>query len=65
MDGALHAQMTSNDFLATLGNPTALEAEIGILYETKGLEAAFDWIEREILPQFLAQRKNRGRPGRR
>ena len=61
MDGALQAQMTSNDFLATIGNPTGLEAEIGVIYETEGLQAAFTWISHEILPAFLAQERNRAR----
>ena len=36
MDGQLHTRMTSNDFLATLGNPTRLEAEIGEVYKKDG-----------------------------
>jgi dsRNA-specific ribonuclease len=62
MDGELHTRFTSNGFLATMGNPTGLEATIGVIYESEGLEAAFAWIEREILPAFLAQvRKGSGR----
>jgi 23S rRNA maturation mini-RNase III len=61
MDGQLHTKFTSNDFLATIGNPTGLEAALGVVYETEGLEAAFAWIEREILPAFLAQQRKSGR----
>lgn len=63
MDGELHGMLTSNDFLATIGNPTAVEAAIGECYETGGLEAAFAWIEREILPRYQARLKNRLRRG--
>jgi len=38
-------QMTSNKFLSALGEPTAMEAEIGVVYERDGLEAAFGFIE--------------------
>lgn len=59
MDGELHGLLTSNGFLATIGNPTAVEASIGVLYEAEGLAAAFAWIEREILPRFQAQQRKR------
>ena len=52
-------QMTSNHFLACFGNPTAIEAKIGATYRQGGLEAAFEWIESEILPLFLKQERNR------
>ncbi len=64
MDGPLQTSMTSNDFLATIGNPTQIEASIGIVYEQKGLAAAFEWIEQEILPAFLAQERNRSQQRR-
>ena len=56
-------QMTSNQFLASLGEPTAMEAEIGVVYEEGGLQAAFDFIEQKFLPLFIKQRKKRQRPG--
>ncbi len=59
MDGKMLARMTSNQFLSTLGNPTAVEAEIGRVYQRKGLEAGFAWIEEKILPQFHKQENNR------
>ena len=51
--------MTSNRFLACFGNPTAIEAKIGATYQREGLDAAFRWIESEILPLFLKQERNR------
>lgn len=52
-------RMTSNSFLACFGNPTSVEAKIGAIYREDGLQPAFDWIEREILPLFEKQEKNR------
>ena len=57
--GDMLRRMTSNQFLAGFGNPTAVEAKIGSLYHEEGLQAAFAWIEREFLPVFLRQEKNR------
>jgi dsRNA-specific ribonuclease len=52
--------MTSNQFLACFGNPTAVEAKIGTIYREEGLQPAFDWIEVELLPLFQKQiRKKR------
>jgi 23S rRNA maturation mini-RNase III len=55
--------MTSNQFLSSLGEPTAMEAEIGWLYENNGLAAAFAHIEQKFLPVFLKQQKKRKSPG--
>ena len=52
-------RMTSNNFLACFGNPTSVEAKIGTIYRDEGLQPAFDWIEREILPLFAKQENNR------
>lgn len=57
-------RMTSNKFLAGLGQPTAMEAKIGQAYEDGGLSAAYTHIESEILPVFKKQRANRLRGGR-
>ena len=59
MDAAMFTAMTSNQFLSTIGNPTRMESRIGIRYQDAGLEAAFAFIEQELLPKFLAQEKNR------
>ncbi len=56
-------QMTSNQFLASLGEPTAMEAEIGVVYESEGLQAAFDYIETKFLPLFIKQRTKSKQPG--
>ena len=56
-------QMTSNRFLSSLGEPTAMEAEIGVVYESDGLQAAFDHIEAKLLPLFNKHRTKSKRPG--
>lgn len=58
--GETQRRMTSNQFLSCLGNPTSVEARIGRLYQEEGMEAAFAWIEAEVLPLFKKQEKNRG-----
>ncbi len=59
--GETQRRMTSNQFLACRGNPTAVEAEIGRLYRDEGMEAAFAWIEAELLPLFEKQEQRRRR----
>lgn len=59
MDQARFAAMTSNAFLNTIGNPTRVESRIGVIYQTEGLQAAFAFIENNLLPLFLKQEKNR------
>jgi dsRNA-specific ribonuclease len=61
LDGARFVRFTSNDFLRALGNPTSVEAEIGVIYQEKGLEAACAHIEEKLLPVFLQQEKVRER----
>ncbi len=51
--------MTSNQFLSALGQPTSVEAKIGILYQESGYAAANEWIEAQILPLYLKQMQNR------
>ena len=57
--GETQRRMTSNQFLACLGNPTAVEAKIGELYRDGGSEVAFAWIETELLPIFEKQERKR------
>ncbi|KAF0093734.1 MAG: hypothetical protein E1N59_2564 [Puniceicoccaceae bacterium 5H] len=62
----LYEQMTSNQFLSGLGEPTRMEAQIGQVYRAEGLQAAFAHIEQQILPLFQKQvqkgmRANRGK----
>lgn len=56
-------QMTSNKFLSALGEPTAMEAEIGRIYESDGLEAAFAHIEEKFVPLFQKQQVRPQQPG--
>ncbi|WP_269526103.1 hypothetical protein [Coraliomargarita parva] len=60
---SVFTEMTSNHFLSSLGEPTAMEAKIGVVYESEGLQAAFDYIESKFLPVFLKQRNRQRRPG--
>lgn len=64
MDGEWFTLLTSNDFLSAVGNPTAVEAAIGRRYREHGLEAAFAWLEAELVPLFRKQvaNKERSRP---
>ncbi len=59
VDGEKSARMTSNRFLFAWGDPTAVEARIGRIYEADGLQAAFDWIEAELVPRFDREERNR------
>ena len=51
--------MTSNHFLSALGEPTGVEAGIGRVYERDGLDAAFEYIETNIMPMYARQEDNR------
>ena len=57
----LFIRFTSNDFLRTMGNPTWVEAQIGVVYRERGLEAAFAHIEEKLRPVFERQEKVRER----
>ena len=59
MDGEMLSRMTCNQFLSALGNPTVVEAEIGAIYQDKGLVASFSWIEENLLPLFKQQEGDR------
>ena len=50
---ALFELFVSNQFLSTFGEPTRVEAEIGRLYQSDGLPAAFAFIETKFLKRFL------------
>ncbi len=50
IDAAQASRMTSNQFLSTFGEPTAVEARIGRIYTEQGLDAAFSWIDAQLLP---------------
>lgn len=55
MDGEWFTRLTSNDFLSAFGNPTRVEASIGKIYLEGGLEAAFGWMDAELIPLFRKQ----------
>ncbi|MBP7949596.1 MAG: hypothetical protein KA004_08060 [Verrucomicrobiales bacterium] len=61
MDQERLAAMTSNQFLSCFGNPTRIEAAIGLTFQQHGLDSAFAKIEADLLPVFGRQWKNRGR----
>jgi hypothetical protein len=50
----------SNQFLSSFGEPTRVEAEIGRLYQSHGLSAAFASIEEKLLPRFLSTARKKG-----
>ncbi|MBK1883137.1 hypothetical protein JIN85_11965 [Luteolibacter pohnpeiensis] len=55
MDGEWFTRLTSNEFLSAFGNPTRVEASIGKLYQSGGIEAAFAWMNAELVPLFRKQ----------
>ena len=59
VDGPKSTRMTSNQFLGTIGEPTKVEAEIGRIYSSQGLAAAFRLIEERLVPMFEIQESNR------
>lgn len=59
MDGEWFTRLTSNDFLSAFGNPTRVEARIGKLYQSEGLDAAFAWMNAELVPVFRKQIQNK------
>jgi len=60
MDGEWFTRLTSNDFLSAFGNPTRVEAAIGKRYLEGGLDAAFAWMNAELIPLFRKQIAKRG-----
>ena len=61
LDGEKAVRMSSNQFLATLGEPTAVEAAIGRVYGHAGLDPAFAHIKEAIMPLFEKQEQKRAR----
>lgn len=64
LDGDKFTRMTSNQFLTTFGDPSEVEAEIGRIYAVNGLQAAFTWIEENIMPKFDKHEAKRNPPPR-
>lgn len=61
VDAEMKTRFTCNQFLSCHGNPTAVEAEVGVIYQKDGLEAAFAWIRENLEPLFLKQEAKRTR----
>jgi len=59
LDGEKAVRMSSNQFLSALGEPTAVEAAIGRVYEKDGLDAAFAHIGSILMPLFAKQEEKR------
>ena len=64
MDAEMKTRFTCNQFLSCHGNPTAVEADIGVIYQREGLDAAFAWIRENLEPLFLKQEAKRKRTGK-
>ena len=58
IDSDKFVRMTSNRFLSAIGEASEVEAEIGRIYSREGLEAAFAWIEKQLVPHFARQEAN-------
>lgn len=65
VDGAKCSRLTSNQFLAMIGEPTQVEAQVGRVYDGQGLEAAFAWIEQNLIPLFERVEQRRQLAGKR
>jgi len=50
----------SNQFLSSFGEPTSIEAAIGRTYVSGGLDAAFAFIEENLLNRFIQTARKRG-----
>lgn len=61
----LFRDLTSNDFLASFGPPTEVEAELGRLYEKEGLAASRAYFEARFVPVFIKQQRNRNAAAKR
>lgn len=59
IDTQAFLNLTSNAFLSSLGRPTRVEAEIGLVYQRDGLAAAYSYIEARILPLWRAHEARR------
>lgn len=59
MDADMKSRFTCNQFLNCVGQPTKVEAQIGVIYQEQGMQAAFDWIKTTLEPLFLKQEGKR------
>jgi len=58
LDGEKYVRMTSNRFLACIGDASEVEAGIGRVFERDGLKAAYLYIEQQLIPLFERQEQN-------
>ncbi len=58
-DGDKAQSICSNQFLTAFGEPTSVEAEIGRAYGTGGIDAAFGWIEKNLMPLYERQQQKK------
>lgn len=61
LDGPKAERMTSNQFLAVIAEPSEVEAQVGRVYQSDGLQAAFHHIEQRLTPIFERQEQKRTR----
>jgi hypothetical protein len=59
VDADLKTRYTCNQFLNCFGEPTRVEAQIGVVYREQGLDAAFRWIRENLEPLFIKQEAKR------
>lgn len=52
-DGDLQTLITCNHFLSRFGNPTAVEASIGRVLESQGMEAALESVRARFFPEMI------------
>ena len=64
LDTETFLRLTANSFLQSLGRPTRVEAEFGLVYQQQGLAAAFAYIEARLLPTYQRQEARRRRQRR-
>jgi dsRNA-specific ribonuclease len=57
LDGEKCARMTSNRFLGAIGEPTEVEAQIGRLFISGGLDEAYSWIDEHLGPALERQER--------
>lgn len=58
LNGEKYVRMTSNRFLACIGDASEVEAGIGRVFERDGLKAAYLYIEQQLIPLFERQEQN-------
>lgn len=64
VDAEEKTRFTCNQFLNCFGEPTKVEAKIGVIYRERGLQAAFDYIRETFEPLFAKQEAKRRRQTR-